>query len=268
MSYAPNVNQLQQVNSTTYVDVVGLQLGLPRLLGETSEAYLKRLQYAARFTRTAPYQGLLNEISLALGVEPAQYISLEFTGSITPVITVSIAGVTIGSNSPIPLFTFDQDTMWDWQMLSEVVAGINQLSGVSATLLVTDGPAMQLARQTNSLWSFAENVTSNPYQLQYAGPTIGADVIVGSELFNITVPSYTLTSTGLINFSAEPTAGTQITYNYLISPYNVVGSPVGLIGLTDPEFASVAETTNGVLAYQVNEFVQTIMETDLSYWGP
>jgi hypothetical protein len=261
MSYTPNVPQLTQTNSTTYADLIGLQLGLPRLLGETADQYIKRLEFATQLTRTAPYPGAVNQINLALGLKPGQYISLQFT-SIPQVVTVSIAGVTIGNNPIIPLLTVDPDTMWDWQMLSQVVSGINELSGVTAALLVTDGPALQLARQTNSLWAFSENITGIQYQLQNEG------VVVGSELFNQNIPTYTLTTGGLITFSAEPQSGTQITYNYIVSPYNLVGSPAALIGLTDPEFASVAETSNGVLAYQVSEFVQNIMGTDLSYWGP
>jgi hypothetical protein len=261
MGYTPNVTQLTETNSTTYADITGLQFGLPRLLGETSDHYVKRLEYAANLTRTAPYPGALNQINLALGLEPAPYIRLQFA-SIPYIVTSSIAGVVINNNPAIPLLTFDQDTMWDWQMLSQVVANMNLLNGVTATLLVPDGPAFQLARQTNSLWSFSEAVTGIQYQLQQSG------VIVGSELFNQSVPTYTLTDAGLLTFSSQPQSDTEITYNYIVGPYNMVGSPVALIGLTDPEFASVAETSNGVLAYQVAEFVQNIMATDLSYWGP
>lgn len=260
-SYAPNITQIQEVNSTTYADTIGLQFGLPRLLGETATQYVKRLEFAANLTRTAPYPGALNNINLSLGLEPAPYINLQLTDPSTGpyVVTSSIAGIVI-NNTTVPLLTFDQDTMWDWQMLSEVVANINFIPNVTATLLVPDGPAFQIARQTNSLWSFAEEVTGIQYQLKFSG------VVAGSVLFDQNVPPYTLTGS-LLTFSSEPPAGTHITYNYIIGPYNLVGSPVALIGLTDPEFASVAETSNGVLAYQVSEFVQNIMGTDLSYWG-
>lgn len=260
MTYTPNVTQIQKVNSTTYADITGVDFGLPRLLGETAEQYLKRLEFAANLTRTAPYPGALNQINLALGLEPAPYIHLQFA-SIPQIVTSSIAGIVIGNHPSIPILTFDQDTMWDWQSLSEVVANINLISSVVATLLVPDGPAFQIARQTNSLWSFSEEITGIQYQLQHQG------VVVGSELFDQTIPSYTLTEEGLLTFIQEPQIGTHITYNYIVGPYNMVGAPVALIGLTDPEFASVAETSNGVLAYQVSEFVQNIMETDLSYWG-
>lgn len=261
MTYIPNITEIQQTNSTTYADLLGLQLGLSRILGETADQYLKRLEFAANLIRTAPYAGAVNEINLRLGVKPSSYISLTLPDSIPTIVKISIAGITIGSNPIIPMLTFASDTMWEWQMLSQVVTAINNIPFVSASLLVDDGPALQLARQTNSLWSFAESISGIQNQLKYVG------IQVGTELFNQPVPSYTLTESGLLTFSFEPQAGTAITYNYIVNPYNIVGSPVALIGLTDPEFASVAETSNGVLAYQVNEFVQNIMSTDLSYWG-
>lgn len=257
--YIPNVTQIQQSNSTTYADLVGLLLGLPRILGETSSQYIKRLEFASNLLRTHPYQGALNEINLRLGTEPVEYISLSLPPN--TIVTSSIAGITVGSNPVIPILTFDNDTMWNWRTLSQIVTSLNSITNVNATLLVADGPALQLARQTNSLWSFSESISGTRVQLTHTG------IQVGSELFNQTVSSYTLTSDGLLVFSVEPQSGTEITYNYITNPYSLVGSPVALIGLTDPEFANVAETNTGILAYQVSEFVQAIMKTDLSYWG-
>lgn len=253
----PNITQIQVSNSTSYADVLGLQIGLDRLQGETTPTYLKRLEAAVRLRREHPYEGALNEVSLQLGFAPAPYISLNVAAGI--VITSSIAGITVGSHPTVPLLSFDNDTMWKWRMLSDVVSDLNLY--VQATLLVADGPAMQIARQTNSLWSFSESVAGVQTQLLNTG------IIVGSELFNQSVPSYTLTSNGLITFSVEPNSGTEITYNHISAPYDLVGSPVSMIGFTDPEFASVAAMSNSALAYQVREFIQAIMLIDRSYWA-
>lgn len=258
MPYTSNVDQLQKVNSTTYADLLGLQLGLDRLQGESAEDYVKRLTFASNLRREHPYEGELNEVSLQLGLEPSRYVNVNLAAN--RVISVSIAGIVIQGHAPvIPLLTFDNDTMWKWRLLSEVVADINAV--ISATLLVEDGPAFQLARQSNSLWSFSEPVAGVVSQLLHSG------VQVGSEQFNQTVPSYTLTSEGLITFSVEPGAGTEITYNYVVAPYDLVGSPVAMIGFKDPEFASVAATSNSALAYQVREFIQDLMQIDRSYWA-
>lgn len=253
----PNVPQIQQANSTSYVDTVGLQIGLDRLQGETTLNYLKRLEAATKLQRNHPYEGAFNEMNLQLGFQPQVYINLP---SVTGILSVSIAGVVIGSHAPIPLLTFDNDSMWRWRMLSSVVSDINVIT--PATLLATDGPAFQLARQTNSLWSFAENISGTKIQLSQ-----NSGIQVGSEMFNINPPAYTLTTTGILTFSTEVPAGTQITYNYIVTPYDVVGAPVAMIGFTDPEFASVAATSNNALAYQVREFIQSIMRTDRSYWA-
>lgn len=257
MPFTPNITELATTNSTTYADLVGLQVGLDRLQGESASDYVKRLEVATHLRREHPYEGALNEINLQLGMIPAKYLHIELPTS--TVISVSLAGVIIGTHAAIPVVTFDSDTMWKWRSLSSVVADMNAIA--STTLLVDDGPAFQLARQSNSLWSFAEDVQGLQIQLDFSG------VIVGSELFNQIVPSYSLTSGGLLTFSVEPPAGTQITYNYVTASYDVVGAPVAMIGLKDPEFASVAANSTSTLAYQVREFIQAIMLEDRSYWA-
>jgi hypothetical protein len=257
MPYSPNIPNLRQQNSTSYADTLGLQLGLDRLQGETTADYLKRLEFASRLRREHPYEGSLNEVSLQLGFEPTPYVNLPSIG--TSIISISIAGVKIDAHPIIPLLTFDLDSMWKWRMISEVVADVNAIT--PATLLAADGPSFQLARQSNSLWSFAEDIAGTLVQLANTG------VVVGSESFNQTVPSYMITSGGLITFSAEVPVGTQITYNYIVANYDVVGSPVAMIGLKDPEFSSIAVDNNSALAYQIREFVQTLMRADRSYWA-
>lgn len=254
----PNVTQIQQVNSTSYADEVGILIGLDRLPGETTTAYVQRLEAATQLRRDQPYEGALNGINLALGFLPSPYIHLAIPAN--TVVSVSIAGIVVGSHPRIPLLTFDVDAYWNFRKLSEIVTDLNALT--SATLLVDDGPAFQLARQSNSLFAFSEPVGGQTYQLKAT-----SGVQVGSELFNQTVPAYTLTAAGQLVFEAEPNAGTTITYNYIVTPYDLVGAPVSLIGLTDREFPAVAETSSSQLAFQVSEFVQAAMLQDRSYWA-
>lgn len=259
------ISQLQETNSTTYTDIVGLQVGLPRLLGESASDYLQRISYAANVSRTHPYEGALNEINLQLGLEPSVYISLTSTHP-SAIVTSSIAGITVSTSifpATFRYLTFGVDGVWEYNKLSQVVSFINNLPDhwYTATLNVPDGPAFQLARQTNSLWAFAEPVAGTQAQLQHGG------VVVGSEVFNFAVPSYTLLTSGGITFSAPPPANLTITYNYIVTPYDIVGAPVVMIGMLDPEFPTVASQGNSVLAYQVQEFVQAIMLQDRSYWA-
>lgn len=257
MPYTPNITEFRKQNSTSYVDALGLQLGLDRLQGEDNRDYLKRLEFAARLRRDHPYEGALNEVNLQLGFEPSIYINMPSLG--TTVMSISIAGVVIGVHPAIPLLTFDNDSVWKWRSLSAIVTDINAIT--LATLLADDGPAFQLARQSNSLWSFAEDISGVQVQLQHGG------VVVGSELFNQTVPSYSISPAGLITFSSEVSSGMKVTYNYIVANYDVVGSPVVMIGLKDPEFSSVALDSNDALAYQIREYVQTLMNEDRSYWA-
>ena len=161
-------------------------IGLTRLAGETSNQYVKRLEYAVGLTRTHPYVGSLNEVNIQLGVEPAIYIGLNLSPN--TIVTSTIAGITIANKPIIPLLTFDLDSMWDWRMLSDIVQDLNAATPGVATLLVSDGPALQIANQTNSLYSFGESlpISGLQIQLQHTG------IQVGTELFSQTVSSYTL----------------------------------------------------------------------------
>lgn len=258
----PNVTQIQQVNSTSYADEVGLLLGLDRLPGETTTAYVQRLEAATQLRRDQPYEGALNGINLALGFQPTPYISLNLSSDV--VVSSSIAGIKVASFPIVPLLTFDVDSYWKFRTLSNVVSDLNALYSSSsfASLLVADGPAFQIARQTNSLFSFSEAIGGQVWQLQQS-----SGIQVGSELFNQTVPTYILTASGLLTFASAPNPSTTITYNYIVTPYSLVGAPIALIGLTDPEFPAVAETTGNTIAYQVAEFVQAAMLQDRSYWA-
>src|SRR3954468_17015242 len=96
------ITQFQKVNSTSYVDVLGLQLGLDRLQGETSDEYTKRLEFAARLRRAHPYEGTLNEVSLQLGFEPTAYMRISSSQQEPSIINISIAGIQIDDNPIVP----------------------------------------------------------------------------------------------------------------------------------------------------------------------
>jgi len=92
-------------------------------------------------------------------------------------------------------------------------------------------------------------------------------IIVGSELFNVPVPTYTLNTNGTLVFSAPAPQGTAITYQRLVWPYNLIGGDVGIISLLDPAVYAMAQGPNGTIVYQVREALQTIVGADLSYWA-
>ncbi len=48
------------------------------------------------------------------------------------------------------MVTLDQDEVWSWNLLSKIVAQINQSPTWRVQLLTPDGPAVQLCRQTNA----------------------------------------------------------------------------------------------------------------------
>src|SRR5271157_6660066 len=82
----------QPVNSTTYADLLGILVGVPRLPGETSQDYFDRLSKAGQCDRTQDYQGMVDEINLQLGLKTYQSIALSGPEA---TVTVTVAGVVL-----------------------------------------------------------------------------------------------------------------------------------------------------------------------------
>src|SRR5271168_585293 len=128
---APTIlTTITQTNSTTYADELGVQIGLPRLVGETSSEYVKRLKLATRIDTSQDYIGLLNEITLQLGLKSSNLISLaSVTGNPLSVVSnlqgVVLTDTVTQATQTIPILTVDIDDAWTWSLLSSVVDAIN-----------------------------------------------------------------------------------------------------------------------------------------------
>jgi hypothetical protein len=143
--------QTGPVNSTSYADVAGMPFGLDRLPGETSDQYLDRLARASVETRTHVYEGLVSELAFQLGLLTQPGIRI--TGPADTTISCDLCGLALveGATSLLcPLETLDEDEAWSWKSLSSIVTLINASNLWQAQLLVPDGPAVQLCRQTNA----------------------------------------------------------------------------------------------------------------------
>lgn len=260
------LNTITQTNSTTYVDELGVLIGLSRLPGETSEAYLKRLKTATRVDTSQDYIGLLNELTLQLGLAVSKLISLASISGNSLTVTSDLTGIiltdtVLTTTQTIPILTVDVDDAWSWHLLSDVVDAINTGTIATATLLGADGPTIRIAKQSNVITVIAQPISGQNVNLGFNG------VLVGSELFNVAVPSYTLSSSGTIIFSAPVPNGTQITYKRLVWPYSLIGGDVSIISLLDPAVFQMAQGPNGTMVYQIREAVQSIIEQDKSYWA-
>lgn len=259
----PSQFSLQTYNSVSYADVVGLQLGLQRLPGETTDAFLDRLYQAANNVRDHSLQGTIDQIAFQLGLAVESGIEIA-SDDPTVIVKVSFGQIAITqgtTTTTFPLITIDSDNYWNWRKLSAVVADINAQTPFRATLTTNDGPAWQLPSQTSLNIAVAEPVAAQSVMLEHKG------VVVGTERFNVTVPSYTLTQSGRLVFSAAPPANTQVTYVYNLSPFKLAVSQVGAFTLLDPSLATYAAGADGSLVHQLQEYTQDLMKQDPSYWG-
>lgn len=261
------ITTITQTNSTTYADEVGVLIGLSRLPGETSESYVKRLKTATRVDTSQDYIGLLNELIIQLGLNITQSIQLVSLSSNPLTVNVNLAGIVLTDTvltdvtQTIPVVTVDIDNAWTWTLLSNIVDEINTGTVATATLIVADAPSMTVASQSNVLTVIAQSISGQNVNLGYD------DVVVGSEIFNVPVPTYTLTSAGILTFTSPVPAGTQITYQRLIWPYTIITGDVAILSLLDPAVGQMAQGSNGTIVYQVEEAVQAIAAQDQSYWG-
>ncbi len=122
--------QITPYNSTTYVDLLGILVGLRRLTGESAATFMERIRTAAAANRGVNYLGVLNELSIELNLPLTKAIHIEDdTGAFEA--SVSISGLSLSNanqTTTIPLLSFTPDGFWKWSMLSALVFG-NQCDG-------------------------------------------------------------------------------------------------------------------------------------------
>lgn len=257
------ITAVNNVNSTSYIDELGISIGLSRLPGETSDEYIRRLRTATRINTGQDYVGLLNEISLRLGLKVERAISLD--GNTPFDVAVSLAGISLSTDTEthnIPLVTVDVDDAWTWRKLSDIVSDIDSLGLVTVSLDVDDGPSLKLAKQSNIVTTIAQPISGQDIALNTV------NIITNSIKFNNPVSGYVLdTSDGTLEFSQPVLDGTTISYRRRIWPYSIITSEAALISLLDPSLQEVAQGPNGSIVYQVREMIQSIVNQDLSYWG-
>lgn len=252
-------SDIQTVNSLTYADVAGLQLGLSRLSGEDTATYVDRLYRATVSKRDHSYEGILDELALELGL--SQSVAGCVTGMGAPFcIGVAPGSVTVNA-ATIPTVILEEDHYLVWRTLGEVFADIDALPGVSAVLTAAPTlPALQLARQGNVFTVINEAVDSMVHACAHGG------VIADSLRFTMPISGWQLTEDVLRLSSAAP-RDLRVSYQYRVNPCDLVISDVGMFSVADPSLARVAVSTDNVLAYQVREVIQSVMKTDRSYWA-
>jgi len=255
--------QFQQVNSLTYIDVAALKLGLTRFPGEKAAAFLERCNKATTRRRDHSYEGTQDELCLQLGLD--QWLGFSFASSIAgAVISCNVGMVTVtvdGNTTSIPTVTMAPDNYWEWKKLSKVVEELNAIAGITAVLLAEDGPALQIARQSNVLTVLNEAITSGDQILSHSG------VVVSTMAFNMSLGAYQYDPDSNRLTIEDPPEGLRVSYQHLVLPYQVVCTEVGLFGLTEPSLASIGVGKDNTLAYQLQEAVQAVMLADSCYWA-
>jgi hypothetical protein len=251
----------REVNSTSYSDVTGLLLGLDRLAGESTVAYVDRLFRAAANRRDHSLQGTIDELAFHLGLKVQPGITVQLPTNAQ--ILCEVGRVTILDQNGnilgrVLTATIAEDGYLVWKNLSDVVAALNAL-GYRSSLLIADAPALQLTNQSNVFVQLNESVTSRITQLGHSN--------VGSYTLNQQIEGVTVDSVnGILTLPSDPPADLTISYFYSFNPIDLVCSDVALLGLNDKAIKDTA-VRGGVLAYQFREFIQTIMSADRSYWS-
>lgn len=256
------ITSLEPINSTSFVDVLGMSIGLVRFAGETSYSFGLRIAEAAARDRSGTYQGALAELCALLGLQMNPGIRITSTDP-SAVVICSMSGLSIiGQYESInaPIVYTAADTVWVWYHLSDIVATINASNHYRATLLVENALAIQLSAQTNQLY-YRESVLGQQFNLTKTG------YLPNSILFDISpMPTFTLQGQ-ILTFASPPPEGANIMYQYISWPFEAVVSDAGFIGLADPAFAPIATYDGSHLAYQPREFLQAVMLKDRSYWA-
>lgn len=255
-----SLTRIGQLNSVSYQDLVGLLAGISRALGESTAAFKGRIELNANSQKSHTYTGTLENINTRLGL--SMYEAISISSSVITDISYDFGKIVLfdGTNTTnIPTLTTSPDGFWDWRQMSEVVTDINAVTGCTAVLVGPDGPTMQLAKQMNSGWVINELVTSQVYKLQR-----GDLYVYGSEIFSTAGTIYTITN-GIVTLPQEP-VNLSISYQYKKMPYTLIASEGALVSLTDTALQEYVIFNNDLI-FQVKEVIQTLMNSDGSYWA-
>lgn len=252
-------------NSTTYADLLGVLVGLERLVGEDASSFVDRVQQAAKADRSAAYEGLVNELLLSFGLETDYAATVQSTGTDTiPFnLDIDISGLRLTRDLEefsIPFVTVGGDDFWQWRQIKDVVADLNRIPGIQAKLL-HDGPALQLAKQSNIGFTVGEPISGKMVALK------NTVLIPESLQFNLKVPEYTVNG-NVLSFASNVPDSTEVTYKFRKVPYKIIQTPAVAMSLLSPEFQRLAEVPDGTrLVYQARDFISEIANKDRSYWG-
>jgi hypothetical protein len=252
---------LGEINSTSYQDVAGLYAGMKRFPGETTTDFKNRLEINSNNLKQHNYEGTVENINTRLGLSLFDAISVNTTYS-DAFLNYSFGALELSATEEslsIPTLTISPDGVWIWNTISSVVTAINASRGYTATLTSSDGPALQIARQSNSEWVVNEAVSARVYAMNFSG------YVTGTATFNQTVNSFTIVNGILTTDQEYP--GLTICYQYKMWPYSVVGSQAGVFSLVDPKVLPYIVTPSGALVYQVQEVIQNLMNANSTYWG-
>jgi hypothetical protein len=259
--------EIRPINSTSYVDVVGLYLGVQRLPGEDSVLFLDRMYRAAAVRRDHTFEGAVNELNLDLGLKVQVGIRLNHSAGAGLLVTSDLRGLRVfhagtALDTTVAIGASASDDVWEWRMLSEVVADLNAIPNITASLLIDDAPAVQLIRQSNLQTVLNEQVGRAHVRLAHG------NILDGSLRLSRDVSSYTLDlATGDLVFSSGSVPPSMtVCYQFLTQPYDVVCSEGALFGLLDRDVSSAFLNGRHVIQ-QVREVVQEVMSQDRSYWA-
>jgi len=254
------IQEFETVNSLTYVDLLGVLVGLERLPGERSDQFYERILSAARLERSSTYVGLLNEINLRLGLK--LFHCLEISGDKVFEFTVTDSRarvVTDDGQWESQLFVVEPDGYVSWRTLDDIAQELSE-SGLSVKVL-TPGPALWLARQSNVFRQVNEPITGIRHRLAKAYPIPSSLVLTG------TPETYTFLNQLVIEFPSPVRENATASYLYRVCPYRAVGSKVRLMSPLDPSFTDYALTRDRKLTYQARELVSELARIDQSFWG-
>lgn len=262
MSVVIPPDQIVPVNSTSYIDMLGVSAGLERLPDEDAAGFAERIDLAVSASRGAEYAGLMNSLALELGLSMRQAIHISADADFDADVTFGQLRLAKGGVSvDLPLLSLTSDDFWQWRSLSEVASAVAALPGYTAVFEGADGPALQLVRQSNRQLVVGEELSGGRSAVLAHGP-----VVAGSEVFSQAVGSYTIAGRTL-QFAAQPPAGTAVSYRYRVCPYGLIASPAAVLSLADPQVREKATGTNGAVIHQAREYLQEILRRDGSYWG-
>lgn len=276
-------------NVLTKLDDVGAYSAMERIEGESLVNFRARIQETNTRRPNATLLGITDGIATALGLGHAPLLNLIASKDLRVTVkghTVAVSGV--GQYDTVDLVSADPDGYWDFPDLYAVASGLNDVSGLSCSVVATASglPAFLLEEQDSYIRVVGETIPQvQQFQLgqiqgiSLAGVKVVTDQVgfTDEEIFAVQVTGspqrqgeWSVQEDGTVTSFDVPPTVSFVNYTYSLLPsgstMSLLGNAVKVFNMADPDFQPLFFTASGI-GGTAHGVLDEVRAWDKNFWG-